>query len=447
MSDLNQFPGSSASKKSLVGHKFGSFFWGVFGVAVLYWCLDAWLVASFHEQHNFFVDSEQKRFLVALVRPGEDHLASRGITVVTLLLLGMATSGYVGRLNQAKRKLQESHAWLDIMSDASFEGLSVSENGVVVAVNKQICERLGYTPEELIGRSILELTDPESHPEIKEQLAGDTEGLYVVEALSKDGEKVCLEVRARNLEIDGRSLRVSALWDITQRLEDEKNLRSYERRLRAMTSRLALAEEKVRRDIAIALHDTVAQQLSVARQKIGSALQDTNDEETSDLLSEVNELIDTAIRETRTLVFDLSPPVLYELGFVAAVEWFSDVLSERHGIKSSVKMTGGELLLDHDLRVTIYQLVRELMINVTKHSGAKSATVIIADSDGMLTVEVKDNGCGFDVNSVGPGFGLFSIRERLKSLDGRLDIESEVGKGTTARISIPLGERSEANVA
>jgi signal transduction histidine kinase len=138
---------------------------------------------------------------------------------------------------------------------------------------------------------------------------------------------------------------------------------------------------------------------------------------------------------------------LYELGFVAAVEWFSDVLGERYGIECSVKMVGGELLLDHDLRVTIYQLVRELMINVTKHSGAKSATVSIAESDGMLIVEVKDNGCGFDVNSVGPGFGLFSIRERLKSLDGRLDIESEVGQGTTASICIPLGARSEANVA
>jgi len=447
MSELSQFPVSPTIKKSLLGQNFGGFFWGVFVFAVLYWCLDAWLVASFHEQHNFFVDSEQKRFLVALVRPGEDHLASRVITVVTFLLLGMATSGYLGRLNLAKLKLQEGHTWLNIMSDASFEGLAVSENGIVVVVNKQICTRLGYTPEELIGRPILDLTDPASHREIKEQLAGDTEGLYVVKALHKDGEKVCLEVRARNLEIDGRSLRVSALWDITKRLEDEKNLRIYERRLRTMTSRLALAEEKVRRDIAIALHDTVAQQLSLARQKIGAAIQDTSDENSSGSLSEVNELIDSAIRETRTLVFDLSPPVLYELGFVAAVEWFSDVLSERHGIECSVKMADGELLLDYDLRVTIYQLVRELMINVTKHSGAKSATVSIADSGGMLTVEVKDNGCGFDANSVGRGFGLFSIRERLKSLDGRLDIESEVGQGTTASICIPLGERSEANVA
>ncbi|MCZ6559425.1 MAG: PAS domain-containing sensor histidine kinase [Gammaproteobacteria bacterium] len=447
MSELSQFPVSPTTKKSLLGHSFGGFFWGIFTVAVLYWCLDAWLVASFHETHSFFVDHEQHSFLVALLNPGEDHLTYRVITAVTFLLLGMAISGYVGRLNQAKLKLQESHAWLDIMSDASFEGLSVSENGIVVAVNKQICERLGYTPEELIGRSILEMTDPGSHPEIEEQLASETEGLYVIEALHKDGQKVCLEVRARNLKIDGRSLRVSALWDITQRLEDEKNLRNYERRLRTMTSRLALAEEKVRRDIAIALHDTVAQQLSLARQKIGAALQDTSDEDSTGSLSEANELIDSAIRETRTLVFDLSPPVLYELGFVAAVEWFSDVLSERYGIECSVKMVGGELLLDHDLRVTIYQLVRELMINVTKHSGAKFATVSIADSDGMLTVEVKDNGCGFDVNSVGSGFGLFSIRERLNSLDGRLNIESEVGQGTAASICIPLGEWSEANVA
>ena len=164
-------------------------------------------------------------------------------------------------------------------------------------------------------------------------------------------------------------------------------------------------------------------------------------------MHEINELIDDAIRETRTLVFDLSPPILYELGFVAAVEWLSDMLSERHGIECGVEVVGGELLLDHDLRVTMYQLVRELLVNVTKHSGAKSATVSISENSGMLCVDVKDNGCGFNMSAVGPGFGLFSIRERLKPLDGKLNIDSEPGKGSTVGICVPLGERGESNAS
>ena len=167
-------------------------------------------------------------------------------------------------------------------------------------------------------------------------------------------------------------------------------------------------------------------------------LQDSSDEVSFNSLREINELIDDAIHETRALVFDLSPPVLYELGFVAAVEWLSDMLSERHGIKCEVKVVGGELLLDHDLRVTMYQLVRELLVNVTKHSGAKSATVSISETGGMLRVDVMDNGCGFSMSAIGPGFGLFSIREKLKPLDGELKIDSTPGKGSTVGICIPL---------
>ena len=369
----------------------------------------------------------------------------RLITAVTFLVLGMTANGFVSRLKEAKQGLQESQAWLNIMSDASFEGLFISENGKILAVNEQGCRDLGYSREELIGRSIFDLTDPEGRQVVKEHVAGRLEDTYMVTGVRKDGEKIDVEIRARTVDINGRNLRVSALLDVTQRHKAEQNLRLYERQLRSMTTRLALAEEKVRRDIAIALHDTVAQQLSIAKLKLGSVLKDTSDEGSFDSLHEINELIDDAIRETRTLVFDLSPPILYELGFVAAVEWLSDMLSERHGIECGVEVVGGELLLDHDLRVTMYQLVRELLVNVTKHSGAKSATVSISENSGMLCVDVKDNGCGFNMSAVGPGFGLFSIRERLKPLDGKLNIDSEPGQGSTVGICVPLGKRGESN--
>lgn len=436
MSELPLLPAPPTKKKSMAEHCFGSFFWSVFAVAVLYWCFDAWLVAFFDEQQGF---------LVALVKPGEDHLTHRLITTVTFLVLGMTANGLVSRLYEAKLKLQESQAWLNIMSDASFEGLFISENGKILAVNQRGCRDFGYSREELVGRSVIDLTDPDSRQVVKDHLAGRLEDTYLVTGVRKGGEKIVVEIRARTLDIGGRSLRVSALLDVTERRKTEQNLRIYERQLRSMTTRLALAEEKVRRDIAVALHDTVAQQLSIAKLKLGSVLQDSSDEGSFDSLNEINELIDHAIRQTRTLVFELSPPVLYELGFVAAVEWLSDTLSERHGIECGVKVVGGELLLDLDLRVTMYQLVRELLVNVTKHSGAKSATVSIAENGGMLCVDVKDNGCGFSMSAVRPGFGLFSIRERLKPLDGELNIDSEPGQGSTVGICIPLGERGESS--
>ena len=155
--------------------------------------------------------------------------------------------------------MQESQRWLSIMSDASFEGIIISESSRIVAVNEQACRRLGYSREELLGCDIVGLVDERSGREIVCHLSEDMPDPYVVTAVRKNGDKIVVEVRTRNLNMDSKHIRVSALWDITRRRDADKNLRAYESQLRSMASRLALAEEQVRREFAVAPHDTVAQ--------------------------------------------------------------------------------------------------------------------------------------------------------------------------------------------
>lgn len=411
---------------------FGTFFRGVIIIAILYWCLEAWVGLS---------DGHYRSFLDGLTSPGDEDLMHRVITITTILLLGMAASAFVGRFREAKQSLQESQHWLSIMSDASFEGIIVSESSKIVAVNEQACRRLGYSREELLGRDIVGLVDEQSSREVVSHLSEDIPDPYVVTAVRKNGEKIVVEVRARNLNMEGKHIRVSALWDITRRRDADKNLRAYESQLRSVASRLALAEEEVRREFAIALHDTVAQQLSVARLKLGVLLQDTNEDKSFEALRDICELIDKSIRQTRTLIFDLSPPVLYELGFVAAAEWLGEKLSKKHNIECKVEHSKDEILLDQDLRVTMYQLLRELLINVIKHSKAKSAVINISETGDSLVVTVTDDGCGFERSVVGDGFGLFNVRERLKPLGGKMTIDSEPGKGSCVGIGVPLRSR------
>ncbi|MCZ6499839.1 MAG: hypothetical protein O6844_05045 [Gammaproteobacteria bacterium] len=117
MSELSQLPVSPAEKTPLVKLLFGGFFRGVIVAAILFWCLEAWIGFS-TGHYDSFVDG--------LANPGDPDMEYRVIATITFLLLGMAASGFVGRLKEAKLGLQTSQAWLKLMSDASFEGLFIS---------------------------------------------------------------------------------------------------------------------------------------------------------------------------------------------------------------------------------------------------------------------------------------------------------------------------------
>jgi signal transduction histidine kinase len=146
---------------------------------------------------------------------------------------------------------------------------------------------------------------------------------------------------------------------------------------------------------------------------------------------------------------ELSPPVLYELGFVPAIEWLAEQVQKQQGLTCTVTVGTKAVNLEGELNILLFKAVRELLMNVVKHAGAATATIAVAAGDDAVAVTVEDDGAGFDVEEVrrrlrtGRGFGLFSIRERLSYLKGRLDIRSAPGQGTRVRLTIPAagGER------
>jgi signal transduction histidine kinase len=144
-------------------------------------------------------------------------------------------------------------------------------------------------------------------------------------------------------------------------------------------------------------------------------------------------------------MFDLSFPILYELGFETAVAaWLTDQIQEKHGIATEFQDDEQPKPLDDDVRVFLFRDVRELLINVVKHAQAKKVKVSIRKVGSEMYVSVEDDGRGFDLEKIAAtavregGFGLFSIRERLEQLGGRLEIESAPGCGTKATLIVPL---------
>jgi PAS domain S-box-containing protein len=236
---------------------------------------------------------------------------------------------------------------------------------------------------------------------------------------------------------------VGTVQDITERKRIEQEARRYEDRLRSMALQLCLAEEGERKRLAAVLHDDVAQLLAAIKLKL-PVLGEMDDPETRrQRVTELNELLKRAIRSTRSLTSQLSHPALYELGLASAIHWLANDIREIHGLAVTVESPSGKDPIGQQLRVLLFQCIRELLVNVAKHSGTDKAVVSLAWGQGKVRAVVEDGGRGFDPAAIAlepgaAGFGLFSIRERLGSLGGRMDVHSAPGEGTTIALTVPM---------
>jgi signal transduction histidine kinase len=191
------------------------------------------------------------------------------------------------------------------------------------------------------------------------------------------------------------------------------------------------------------LHDSVGQILALSSRELKN-LQKNVPERSARTLEEISDQLDLAVTQTRSLSFDLSPSVLYDLGFEVAIEDLVDRISEERNIRCSFKSCAQPKPLADEVKVLLYRSVRELLLNAAKYSEAENVNVSLFRSSSDIYVKVEDDGKGFDVSILEngstrrKGFGIFSIRERLNHIGGRLKIESVVGEGTRAVLIAPL---------
>src|SRR6478672_10390889 len=220
-------------------------------------------------------------------------------------------------------------------------------------------------------------------------------------------------------------------------------------RLRALATELNLAEQRERKRLAAELHDHLQQMLVLGKLKLGQGMRLPQlAPRALDIMKQTDDVLGEALEYTRTLVADLSPPVLHEHGLAAGLTWLANYM-ERHDLRVTVRVPDIEISMPEDQAVLLFQSVRELLINASKHARAPEATVVLQQVDGRVRIDVTDNGVGFDASApaaeipqgtVSSKFGLFSIRERMKALGGAFEILSSLGKGTTATLSLPVSE-------
>ena len=212
-------------------------------------------------------------------------------------------------------------------------------------------------------------------------------------------------------------------------------------RLRALTREVALAEERQRRAIARDLHDHLGQALAFIRMQLSDLQGDVMFSGFEARLESMGDLLDQSIAYTRTLTAEISPPVLYELGFLPAVRWLADRMRKKHALPVKVKVSGDASIGEEATRIVTFLAVRELLINAVKHAGAREVVIALRGEPDAVLVEVGDDGAGFDPGDAGggDGFGLFSLGERIRSLGGTVEIESASGRGTRVKLRVPRG--------
>jgi len=213
--------------------------------------------------------------------------------------------------------------------------------------------------------------------------------------------------------------------------------------LTSLTAELSRAEELERRRIATELHDQVAQTLALSKIKLNSLLLSSRFGEDGQDLVEIIGHLTTSIDEIRSLTFQLSPPILHEFGLEAALEWLSEEFQEKHGLKIRFRDDGKPKPLDEHIRGALYQMSRELLVNIVKHAQAKNVLVEASASSGQVRVVISDDGVGFDPANIlrygnsNNSFGLLNVHHRMNHLGGKLVIGSNADLGTTASLELP----------
>ncbi|MEN6497601.1 MAG: response regulator [Thermoguttaceae bacterium] len=376
---------------------------------------------------------------------------------------------------QAEEALRESEHFSRKVMESSLTGIYVYDlaSGQHLYINPEYERLTGYTLDDLnaMGREFSSTCFHSEEP---------PRGLDHLDQLvrTRDGESVEIEYRYRRsdgqwiwcLSRDSVFSRdehgnvrqlIGSFLDITQRKQAEEQLKilnqTLEERvaertalaewrasqLQKLATELTQAEERERRRVARVLHDHLQQLLVATQLALSTTSRKVQGSGLASGLERARHLLAEAIEESRTLTAELSPPVLYDRGLAAGLEWLGRQTEDKYPLTVEVKADPAVEPMDDAIKVFVFEAAREFVLNAVKHGHATSVTIRLSNLDGdYIRLAVADNGVGCAPERLNPrsdagGFGLFSIRERLDLLGGKLEIASAPGQGTTATLIAP----------
>lgn len=367
-----------------------------------------------------------------------------------------------------RKHAEEVRARLAAIVESSDDAMiSKTLDGTITTWNKGAERLLGYTAEEAIGKNITLIVPPdrlEEEAEILERLRqGKPIEHFETVRKRKDGSMFDVSLTISPLKDNsGRIVGASKVArDITEKKIAERALQQAHDHLESMVEKrtasvrqlslkLLTVQDEEHRSIARELHDSVGQHLAGIKMDVERLRKPESADNQSEMLSKLSESVEKCMSETRTISHLLHPPLIDELGFPAAAKWYVDQFSERSGIQVKLESSNSRRL-PRSVELPLFRILQASLSNVHRHSKSSSVDVRLSIDEREARLEVKDHGKGiepellhqFNQSGGGAGIGLAGMRERLRELGGRLEVESDAN-GTLICALIPVSASAPA---
>ena len=363
-------------------------------------------------------------------------------------------------LGDRNRQLNVAYINAESQRKRYHELFAFAPDGYLVTDSTGAVQEVNFAAEQMLcgdesrglsGLPLRQFIGGEDRPRFDQMLSSMRMGrdLYDVELTMQrlDGRQFAAALRLAPVRDDQGDV-TGLRWlirDINDRREAERQIARYQAQLRALASDLTVNEQRERRRLATELHDYMAQLLVVSRMKVVELDRMIRSPKGLRLAAEINEVLKEALKYTRTLIAELSPTILYESGLPDAAQWLATQM-QRHGLKVQVELGANPPRLPDDIAIILYESLRELLNNAHRHAGATQVTLSLQREEDQFVVCVEDDGCGFDADvrrqeALTAGkYGLFSVRERLEAIGGRLEVQSAPGAGTRVVICVRVQE-------
>jgi two-component system sensor histidine kinase UhpB len=319
----------------------------------------------------------------------------------------------------------------------------------IADVNDAAMHHYGYSRNEFLK---LNLRDIHPQPDVNVFLSYMRErssGYHnagVWRQYKKNRNIIFVEIYAYSMQLEGRDVRLVLSHDITQKIEAEKKLKRSIGEIRMLTGHLQEVREEERKNIARDIHDELGQQLTILKMDVAWIIKKLRnpDEVLTNQLKGLLDTIDGTIKSVRRMCSELRPALLDDLGLIAAMEWQAREFEKNTGIAVELTLPGEALRLVTEIKTGLFRIFQESLTNIARHAQAREVKVNLQEGDKTLVLDIRDDGKGFDTSLLNEKrtLGILGMEERSLMMGGKYVIESEPGKGTTVKVTVPLKRKN-----
>ncbi len=439
------------------------------------------LLGRYGIQHAFSFPLRAGEILFGFLNVGSTRAqAPEKADLQALWVLVKETESLFFRL-YSEKTVRESEQRYRTLWESALDGILLHEflvssrRGRFIDVNDCLCRILGYTHEEILTLSLLDIVPEEEKktlPELAARVRQAGRMLFETTLVAKNGHRIPVEVNSSVVRFGERQVALAIVRDVTERkrmevllqqtnerLEEQvqtrtrelnrtidqlqnamKELEYHAAQLQTLTLEVVQAEDRERRRLAEFLHDDLQQTLAAAKFHLSIlAGQIDGAGPAGETLEQIKQMLKEAIEKTRNLSHELGPPALYGNKLDAVFEWLAGQMESKHGLTVQVEIRDGADSQSAPVRSLLYRTAQEILFNAAKHAQIREAKLRLQRVRDELWLTISDRGRGFDPASLAQttGYGLLNIRERVELLGGRMTIKSAPGRGSIFFVTVP----------